>query len=318
LTTPAVPLDRDDADQVASWLALLAAGAADTPDDPPPCPADLAGSLRFPPPGIDLADWVVRREEQVVGTLRMAFDEGATTARVDRLLVHPAFRGQGLGRGLLDLAWANARDRTDLTALVLDTAFARAAGAVELPGAYLRMRMDLSACGPQDPPPTAPGYRLTSWGDTAPDRYVLGAAWLERTLGDDAVEPPAEPVGTSYLRRLEHMRAGRARHAHHVGAIHVATGMLVGYTNITTVEANREHLFQGMTVVHHAHRGHGLGLALKLTNLANARRARPTARFVDTTNSEANEPMTALNTAMGYHPSGRLTTWRLPLRSGSR
>lgn len=307
------PLDPDDAETLTGWLTLLAAGAGDTPGDPPPCPVDLGGSLRHPPPGIELADWVACADGQVVGTLRLAFDAGATGARVDRLLVHPDFRRRGIGRELLDLARAHSRDRVDLSALIPDSAtdFARAVGALPLDAAYLRMRLDLSAHLALDPPPTAPGYTLVDWGDIAPDRHVLAAAWLEHTLGDDAIDPPDEPIDTSYLRALERMRVGRGRHAHHVGAIHQATGALVGYTNITTVESHPEHLYQGMTVVHHAHRGHGLGLALKLTNLANARRARPAARYVDTTNSESNHPMTALNTAMGFDVRDRLVTWMI-------
>jgi GNAT superfamily N-acetyltransferase len=306
-------LDPGDGQAVAAWLALVAAGAGDSPGDPPPCPTDVAGSLRYPPPGIELADWLAYRGGALVGTLRLAFDADATGARVDRLLVHPSHRRRGVGRGLLALARTESRDRVGLTALVpaAGTAFARAVGATPQDGAYLRMRLDLADGLPAAPPP-APGYRLDAWENHAPDHHVLAAAWLERTLGDDDVAPPDGPVDTSYLRALERMRTGRGRHAYHIGAVHEATGALVGYTNITTIEGHPDHLYQGMTVVHHAHRGHRLGRTLKLTNTANARRDHPAARYMDTTNSATNHPMKALNESMGYVVRDELVPWRLP------
>ena len=101
------PLTADDDDIVPQWLGMLQLAAGDQPDSPAPCPVDMVGSLRFGPPATTLDDWVVCREDRVVGSVRLALHAAAGQARVDSLLVHPDFRRRGIGRALT----AHAADR---------------------------------------------------------------------------------------------------------------------------------------------------------------------------------------------------------------
>ena len=56
----------------------------------------------------------------------------------------------------------------------------------------------------------------------------------------------------------------------------------------------------GITIVDPAHRGHRLGLALKIATHDLAWRRTPELESVDTSNAEVNTQMNAVNEALGY------------------
>ena len=321
-----VPLSANDTGTVRQWLDLMAESAGDAPYAAPHCNTDLIGSLRFAPPATTLDDWVVRAGDRVAGVLRLALPEGAPTARVDQLLVRPGLRRRGIGRALHGHALALARKhgRSTLSATLPEglpdglpvndgpATFATAMGAVRTDGpGGLHQWLDL---GRHDPladgvPATPPGYSLVTWGTITPDEYALQVSALELSLGDAPADAARQEVRASYARQFETMRVGRGRRAYHTGAVHDATGELAGYTSVSKTTGNPEHLLQGMTVVHRTHRGHGLGLLLKLANLEHVRRHEPTVRWVETANDETNRPMIAVNEAIGFEPYDRLVFW---------
>jgi Acetyltransferase (GNAT) family len=70
---------------------------------------------------------------------------------------------------------------------------------------------------------------------------------------------------------------------------------------------------QMLTVVHLEHRGHRLGLAVKLANLdAPARRA-PDLRLIVTENAVVHAPMIAVNDMMGFEVAGKGYFWQKQL-----
>jgi GNAT superfamily N-acetyltransferase len=90
----------------------------------------------------------------------------------------------------------------------------------------------------------------------------------------------------------------------------LGSGRLVGYTSIQVPGHAPALAFQHDTLVIREHRGHGLGLALKLANLRVLAERLPEVRTVRTWNAAENAHMLAVNTAMGFRPSGRLRTWQ--------
>ncbi|MGK5642077.1 GNAT family N-acetyltransferase [Streptomyces sp. URMC 126] len=321
-----VPLAADDDATVGQWLALQYAAADTGLLSAPPCSVDLTGSLRFPPPATALDDWAVSDAGRVVGSLRLALPEGAASARVDQLLVHPARRREGIGRALLDHALTLARKhgRTSLTGTSVEglpsgppqdtapAAFAAAVGARRAPvPAGLHQWLDLRRHDPlaDGVPAVPPGYELVTWGTITPDAYAVPVSRLELSLGDAPADPAAADVRTSYARQFETMRVGRGRRAYHTGVVHRESGTLVGYTSVSKTTGNPEYALQGMTVVDRGHRGHRLGLLLKLANLAYVLRHEPAVRLVETANAEDNHPMIALNAALGFEPYDRWVSW---------
>ncbi|WP_392673743.1 GNAT family N-acetyltransferase [Streptomyces sp. LN785] len=324
------PLTADDDETVGQWLRLLDDSVGDIPGNAPACHTDMTGSLRFAPPATELDDWVVRRDGQVVGALRLAFPDGAPVARVDQLLVSPALRRQGIGRELFRHAVESAaeRGRSVLTTTLVEglasgpardtgpAAFGAAMGAVRAPvPAGLHQWLDL---GRHDPlaggvPAVPEGYSLVTWDTITPDEFAVRVSVLEQSLGGGPADAAAQEVATSYARQFEKMRVGRGRRAYHTGVIHTASGVLAGYTSVSKTTGNPEYALQGMTVVHHEHRGHRLGLLLKLANLARVRVHEPAVRLVETANAEDNLPMIAVNATMGYVPRDRWVSWTRPV-----
>jgi GNAT superfamily N-acetyltransferase len=319
-------LAADDEDTVAEWLALLAAAADDLPESPAPCPIDMAGSLRFAPPDTALEDWVVRREGRVVGSLRLALPADAPMMRVDQLLVHPALRRQGIGRALHKHALRRtaAHSSKGLTGTLVEAlpdgpprdpgpaAFATAVGAVRsAEGAGVHQLLDLAVHDPlaAGAPAVPAGYALVTWGTVTPQEYAVPVSALEQSLGSASQDELPDAVESSYARRFETMRIGRGRRAYHTGVVHQADARLVGYTSISMTTGNPHHALQGMTVVHTAHRGHGLGLVIKLANLHWVRWHEPALRLLETTNAEDNDAMIAVNAAMGYRAHDRWVVW---------
>ncbi|MER6997676.1 GNAT family N-acetyltransferase [Streptomyces sp. NPDC000410] len=342
------PLAADDEDTVGQWLRLLADSAGDVPGAAPPCPADMTGSLRFPPPATKLEDWVVRQDGRVVGALRLALPDGAEVARVDQLLVHPELRRRGIGRALYGraLELAAGHGRSALAATVVEAlpggpardagpaAFAAAMGAHRsaVPDG-VHQWLDLDRHDPlADGVPEVPaGYSLVTWGTITPDEYAVRVSVLEQSLGDasdagaedsgdtantsdtddtdDTDDTEQQQIRTSYAREFETMRVGRGRRAYHTGVVHDASGALAGYTSVSKTTGNPEFALQGMTVVHRAHRGHRLGMLLKLANLEYVLRHEPAVRLIETANAEDNDAMIAVNASMGYVPYERWVSW---------
>ncbi len=69
--------------------------------------------------------------------------------------------------------------------------------------------------------------------------------------------------------------------------------------------------WQLTTLVDPSHRGHRLGLIVKLENLKYMRAERPTLTEIDTINASSNDFMLAVNRAMGFAPVETMVQWRL-------
>ena len=86
-------------------------------------------------------------------------------------------------------------------------------------------------------------------------------------------------------------------------------GVAVGYTEILVNRHDPEILTQDDTLVDRAHRGRGIGRALKLANLENLRQVPEAAeaRWIQTYTALDNAPMLALNRALGFREADVLS-----------
>lgn len=71
-----------------------------------------------------------------------------------------------------------------------------------------------------------------------------------------------------------------------------------------------EFAFQQDTLVAAEHRGHGLGLRVKLANLDALAARNPALRRIHTQNAQENGPMLAINDALGYRSEGAAGVWQ--------
>jgi GNAT superfamily N-acetyltransferase len=149
----------------------------------------------------------------------------------------------------------------------------------------------------------AAAYALRSWWGRCPDDLVEPFCRLLETFveevpsGDLDVEP--ERWDEPRLREKEDRFARAGRHETTTVAIS-PDGDVVGWTETMLSEHAPDRAFQGATLVLPAHRGHRLGLRLKVTNHRRLRERFPGCRTILTGNADVNVAMNAVNERLGF------------------
>jgi GNAT superfamily N-acetyltransferase len=250
---------------------------------------------------------------------------GTATVEVSTPAEH---RRRGHGSAMLDHVVEVARDagRTVLFAEVgfpLDTGpegtgepgpeFLRARGFALALGDVQRA-LDLAEVAPRldalaaEAAPGHADYRIESFTGPVPEPLLASYVALDARVSTEAPvgELELEPqVGDPEAwRQHEATLAAQGRTMHSAVALDAA-GEVVAYT-LAVVTHGGEDCFQWGTLVAAEHRGHRLGLAVKVANLREIRRARPDARSVTTFNAESNAHMVAINERLGFRPVARL------------
>ena len=158
-------------------------------------------------------------------------------------------------------------------------------------------------------------------GPTPPEHLddlavLIGRMSTDAPTGDLAFEPQRWDAERVRERDAVAVRNG-VRSA--VTAAQAPDGRLVAYTEASTCAVADGFASQGDTLVAPAHRGHRLGLWIKLANLELLLRAHPEVRAIDTFNADDNRWMVAINEQLGFRPcAGRPTgNWLCDGRSGS-
>jgi len=220
------------------------------------------------------------------------------------LVVAPARRRAGLGTALLGHAADRARQagRTLLTGhteeVSAGTAFVRALGARHrLTGTFAVLRLGSVPPGHladlrRKAAAAAVGYSLVSWeGMTAEHRLADVAA----LLGVEADAPRAageEPQGWD---------AARAERG----------GGLAAITQLGVDPLDASWGIQSLTAVAGPHRGHRLGLLVKVAMLELLGAHEPYLTQIVTRTAEGNEHMDAINTELGFTILERQLSWEL-------
>ena len=151
-------------------------------------------------------------------------------------------------------------------------------------------------------------YRLAWWTDPAPEEHLpsLAAAmsrFLEEIpLGDLDFHPQAWTP--ERLRAREARRAAQHREQLTVVAL-APSGEVAGYTNATLSPHAPRVADIGDTLVLPDHRGHRLGLALKVLLHQQVRALHPGAELIATGNATTNRWMNDVNDLLGYRPVDR-------------
>jgi len=151
-------------------------------------------------------------------------------------------------------------------------------------------------------------YRLAWWTDPAPEEHLASLAaamsrfFGEIPLGDLDVKPQEWTA--------ERLRGREARHAaqrrEHLTVVALApSGEVVGYTNLALSPHAPRLADIGDTLVLPGHRGHRLGLALKVLLHQQVRVLHPGVELIATGNATTNSWMNAVNEQLGYRPVDR-------------
>ena len=229
--------------------------------------------------------------------------------------VHPGSRRRGIGRALLrhEAERATANGRTNFAAMAIagsgGEAFAAAIGA----------RLDLEEVRRiqylnEIPPGTiaalraaaeraAAGYTLVTWTGVVPERYRAGLAEVFNAFNDAPHGENDEPEiwDADRIRdRLGSLVAAGVMRGYGVAAIQDETGEMAAFSGVLVDPQAPQWGFQQLTAVTRPHRGHRLGLRVKVAMLGLLASAEPQVEWIQTGNAAANEHMIAVNEQLGY------------------
>lgn len=146
-------------------------------------------------------------------------------------------------------------------------------------------------------------HRIVTFDTVCPEKHVesfgrlLGMLLAEVPLGDLDLED--SEWSPERIRAAEQRQVATGRHVHTALAI-APDGEVAGVSDVRVDDTDHEHAQVGITIVDPAHRGHRLGLALKLATHDLVLAAYPGLLTVDTSNAEVNTHMNAVNEALGY------------------
>lgn len=160
------------------------------------------------------------------------------------------------------------------------------------------------------------GHEVIAWVGPTPTEHRPAMRALhegmsrDAPIGELAFDP--EVWDDARLSEFEQRQVEAGLTIRTVAARRVATGELVGFS--TLFVGSGDVADQHDTFVAGGHRGHGLGMLLKLANLAELRRHHPGVPRVASWNAEENRPMLAVNEATGFVPVFHDAVWqrRLP------
>ena len=320
-------MDPDDAG-FAQWFAVVRASERlERPGEP--------GWLLHEQREASRSDDDVRKEvlaavdgDRVVGAARLELPVSDNLHLCEHVLVvHPDERRRGIGRVLDEEVVARARaDRRDTLLTMCDeppghegrSAARRAALALGYDVVQEEVRRDLDL--PLDPQrvrelrerclPYARDYELRTWWDRCPDDLAEDCAQLHQAMSTDIPKDEMdwreEVWDVERLRRREQQSAAADRTCVGAGAVHRPTGRMVAFTSMAVPRSSRERAYQWGTLVRREHRGHRLGMLVKIAALQELAASDPAPRFVSTWNAQENAPMIAVNDALGARTNGRI------------
>lgn len=157
----------------------------------------------------------------------------------------------------------------------------------------------------------ADGYEIVSTSGPLPEELV--ESWcelenmflLEAPMGEIDVEAGRTTPADLRDREAVDRRINRTVYS----SLAVRDGRVAAHTELSITGDNDE-AFQWSTLVHPHHRGHRLGLAVKVANVRAVQAGHPQVRRISTTNAETNAWMVAVNDRLGFEPVAVAPTFR--------
>ncbi|RKT54231.1 GNAT family N-acetyltransferase [Saccharothrix australiensis] len=309
---PFTPGAATEADLIGYHDVMLARQETDRPDEPRLSYDDCLGRLNTPFPGFGpVAYWVARTDGALAGSATVYFPDGAAaTTALAEIVVHPRYRGRGIGTALLRevLPELRARGRSvvegwQVTRGSAGDRWAAGLGFRTVHTVVLQLLLVAERDAAAWTVPVPPGYRLRQWSVAAPAEltasYVLAREAIhDAPIGDLAVRPPKWTV--EYLRAREAEMREQDVELRVVVAQHEATGVVAGFTEVELHPHRPNWAFQRDTAVVSAHRGRGLGRSVKARMMRWLLADRPNLERVYTGTGVENVHMQQVNHQLGF------------------
>lgn len=329
------PLDLGDAAEFTAWYAARRAALLHGREGMPSWSEHEARvTLEVPESSAAWDAYVVKDSGRVVGTGVMfrPLTDNLDIAVVE-VNVPPELRRRGIGTALLEHLVDECR-RLDRPTMLMEAdlpytarddhpyrSFAERHG-FALANVEVRRILELPvseeslAAWADKAAPHHEAYRLETYGDDLPEELLESYCYLINQLPLDAptgdIEFEAEAMTPEGLREREHKLKEAGRSVYSTVALN-DRGQAVAHSVLCISDEDPVNIQQFATLVHRAHRGHRLGLAVKVRNLREVQRAHPTHQRVITTNAETNDHMVAINVLMGFEPMELLAEFQRKL-----
>jgi GNAT superfamily N-acetyltransferase len=163
----------------------------------------------------------------------------------------------------------------------------------------------------------AGGYDVHTFGGAWPEEYLADQCELKRRMstdepsGDDRREE--QVWDAARIEESEAFMAAQGKVKVVAVAQHVSSGRLVAFSELALPQDHPNEAWQLSTLVMREHRGHRLGLAVKLATLRSVESSFPGVNLVVTGNARENTPMIAVNEMLGFEVVANGTVWQKEL-----
>lgn len=324
-------VDVFDDTAFGAWHEANSAAIAFGRVDPPLYDlAESAVAFRQTGGAYDYELYAAVADGRVLGTARLELTrhDNPTLADVE-IAVVPEHRRRGLGTALFRVAEARCAElgRTSILGAVQQPN-----EAPEVPGVpfltglgFTRRNVEMRRVLDLPVPPErlarlaakaaekTGGYELRSWPNACPEEYAEQYAHLKSLLmteapsGDMDYEPEVWDVAR--LRSDERKTFDQGRQIVTTVAF-APDGTIAAHTQIGITPVGSTKAFQWDTLVLPEHRGHRLGLALKVANLQETALRFPDRTVIETWNAVQNGPMVAVNLELGFREVERFEEWQ--------
>jgi GNAT superfamily N-acetyltransferase len=184
-------------------------------------------------------------------------------------------------------------------------------------GSRLALPVELAAQFVRAAEISGPDFVIHHWVDRTPQKWRVDMAMLRQVMSVE--EPSAGLEEPEDVWNVERLVADEARFESSPRTLlvcaveHVPSGHLAGFTTLSVPAETDRSISQEDTLVLREHRGHRLGMLLKLANLVEVQRRMPGHPSVITFNAEENRHMLDVNEAVGFVPIGYEGAWRRDL-----
>ncbi len=157
-------------------------------------------------------------------------------------------------------------------------------------------------------------YRIVRWQGRTPERWIADLVTLRTRMSTDMPSAGMDVVEEAWTadRIAKHEAGDEAggREILTVAAEHVPTGTLAGFSQLSIPSDRSRPVSQEDTLVLSEHRGHRLGMLLKIANIQHLAEVNPSSPLISAFNAEENRHMLDVNEAVGFRAVGVEGAWK--------